>query len=673
LKEGKKDYLKENIILSCLILLLVPAVFYSQLKINNFTYFRTIKTNPGYKKFEIVDFNEDNVEEFILYGLSQKRATVHRSLRSGSLSGPISKFFYYPITEIKKLKNREDYGAFYLIISESNRLAALTSFTKYGTLLMLNRHEFESSPSGLLVTGEQKESEAFVFGKNFNGISRLTEDSFILREKKVVASGIYLFAVAADFNYNETEDLIAYELLGNKIHFFTKDKEGNLFDYRVMDLNFEPSGLKAADVNNDNYIDLCLTSQNYFYWFEGDSVSSFGKSHKFTLNYSPFEFSLKDIDGNNFRDLIFISGEDSSVYASRNIGGHFHAEEIIAAGDKICDIRDSNNSLYFLSKRGFIYSSLNNLEPEDKASLLTVNSFFNLNASRLFEMNSMLFKSQLDADFKIFSRRNMSGSYSFSPDYEYEVSYWFKYGNRDIYLLFTPGVKLAQVVSLSRRNGSVNKAAFVMRGRPLDIQPTITNGKLVFAAVTRDSSGDAGVEAFLFDRTKNKLESVEIENVIKKKKGESAGVVWRAFKERSLTVSLSDNKESSFAESALIDLGENYSLPLSAKGSYRLFGNNVFFYNSRKITTGKRRLPAGLNTDNVKYYEDSKFGQMLFVYDSTNKALYWIYNTRGGRTKIKKLIDSVIINTYIAFNYYGELLLAYKSDDFDKVKILRCK
>ncbi len=667
--EGRRDYKIERIVLSLIILFLSFSFSQGQTKLDNFSLFDVIKTSPNFNKFSIVDFNQDGVNDFILYGINKKKVAIHRSLRNGKLSEAKEKFFFYPLTEIVKLKDRKDFGSFNVIISNRNRLAALTSFTKYGTLLMLNKRKFQSAPSGLKVFDVDGDStnEAYVFGENFLGISRLEESDFVLKESKIINEGVYSFLDFCDLNYDGKIGIVAFELLNNSLNFIEESEAEDWELTRSIKIDSPVDDIQLFDFDKDNFLDILYTSGNEFTIMKGDSVSSFVKVEKHKLLHAKNKIYLYDVDGNNREDAIFVSNEDSVVSCLFN-QKEKHIKDIIRKKD-IVDVVIKDNQLFMLDKAGFIYA---NKKGNISGEAAFINSFelpFS-GDNLLLSVKSLPFTIDKN-DLRLRTNSGFNREFDLSLGDRQDTYALFSNHLIDEYCFYRKNGKALEVFTFSYEKKNVTKQVGIT-GKPiLGVVPVIYKGKRSYAVAELDSANNAVVNIYGLNKKEKKISLVEESVIVKENIGnEKPEITWKDSYGEWYSVSRSDKN------AMFLFANKDVKLANYCTGYAQITASNIYFYDMEKIIASLK-LPKNLTNRKeytAKYFEAPDGSQYLLIYYSVNKELFLAKREMGQKhPSIELLIDNVDINNYIVKNYYGNFYLLYTNEDSNNIWIRRIK
>lgn len=101
-REEKTGLRIEKIFSPLLLLIFSFSLINAQINLKGFGKVEFQTTALGNSKIYAYDYSEDGINDFILYGAPEKRVILHPSEKSIYSKLPVNKFFFYPITEIKK-------------------------------------------------------------------------------------------------------------------------------------------------------------------------------------------------------------------------------------------------------------------------------------------------------------------------------------------------------------------------------------------------------------------------------------------------------------------------------------------------------------------------------------------------------------------------------------------
>lgn len=363
----------------------VASVFFicgtvsAQISINGFTQVNIFNTFSGYSQIYSTDFNEDEYPDLIFYTPQRNNVIIHPSDGENHFKEPINKFFYFPISDINFFGSKGK-TKLHIFVSRTERLAGLISFTKYGTLQLMNTVKFDSYPDKTIVAdidGDSK-NEALVFGSAFKGLSLLSEQQYILSEKQIIKDRSFTEASFADINYDGHLDIVAKDIINNSITIFTNDNEGNFYEDRSIPVNTSFSNLSLLDFDKDNFLDIVFSNKNFIKLFRGDSVSSFSQTKLFELNEDIDQAFFDDFNKNKNIDILFSTENvgTSNLAIFDNRLGKFEITKTseLRGLRSIKLIKDFNSKLVSLSDNGKFIITRNIDSLEQAAQIFMGNS-----------------------------------------------------------------------------------------------------------------------------------------------------------------------------------------------------------------------------------------------------------------------------------------------------------
>jgi hypothetical protein len=368
---GDRGGFKHAILFVSLILFFSPSnQILSQIFLNGFNQISKYSTFNNKLHIEPLDFNNDSFIDIFLYGSKNERITVHPGNSRFSFTRAIDKFFYYLISDFKEFNTIEGLDKNYIFISRKERLAGIVSFTKYGTLRLLNTLQFESYPSNLCIADidNDGQKEALIFGNNFNGFSIISQNQFKLSQKKYFPNRIFSDAIFVDLDYDSFPEIVAIDELRKNLVFFSFDQTGKIREERELEIDHSSQNLVAADMDDDGFEDLLFSTTKGIQILKGDSVSSFTKRELIKLNSEPAEFLIADFNGDSQLDICYLSIAEGKISISFNQNKTLFNDPIeLYQNDNLVDIKYFSNEnkkiLILLSKTGDLYT-INNFDGE---------------------------------------------------------------------------------------------------------------------------------------------------------------------------------------------------------------------------------------------------------------------------------------------------------------------
>jgi len=315
-KEDSIGLKPEKILCNLLFLFFFTAsISFSQIHINGFCRLNNYKTFPNYSHIYITDFNKDSFPDVILFNGENNNVVTLASAGDESFNEPKNKFFFFPITAINYFGKKNKNELIHIFVSRKERLAGLVSFSKYGTLKLLNIIRFSTFPSKVITAdlNNDGKNEALIFGKTFAGLALINEDNFILHDTLIVSTGTYSDAAFINLDYDNFTDIAAIDMLHNSIDFFYNNGNNNFVNERQIEFPTQISNLEAVDFNNDSYSDLIFVAGNSFQILLGDSVSSFSNKLIIKTEDKIFKYVVGDFNSDKIMDLAYIGNLKNNI------------------------------------------------------------------------------------------------------------------------------------------------------------------------------------------------------------------------------------------------------------------------------------------------------------------------------------------------------------------------
>lgn len=302
-----------------------------------------------------LDFDRDRQMDIILLDKNSKGFVLIDEFKNDKTFNQIEKFFFFPLSDLAEFKMKDSPGQTYVFASEKENICGLSAFTKYGTMLFLNKISFDSSPSFVDAADYDLDSvrEALISGRNFDGISILEEDNFTLSETKITGNKAYSGAKFFDYNYDGYPDIIAFNIFDYSFDFYTNlHTESFEFD-RSLEIKQNINQFEIFDVNKDNFKDLLFLSDNKFHVYFGDSVSSFSRRKEFNFVYSPKKFTIGDYNSDDRYDYAFIDASKGQMTILFNpLGNRPNSVLTYDNTDRLVDIATVDDTLLTVGKTG---------------------------------------------------------------------------------------------------------------------------------------------------------------------------------------------------------------------------------------------------------------------------------------------------------------------------------
>ncbi len=303
---------------------------------NNFPIYEVADypTTAGLNKIFVADIDNRGPYDLVFYNNSDLGYTFHSSER---LWKPKRKYFFYPISSIKLLKNAgKGIKPKYIFTSENAGTVGLVSFTEYGGMRLLNVKKVNDYPAkvdaGKFLAVPER--QAVVFGGDFSGLSLFSEKNFKLKETKLFSAGPYSAGGLVDIDIDGMNDLVLFNNASRKLLYYLN--VANSFQIaKEEELAGEIREFKVNDFDGDRVRD--------FSFLLGDSLCIYivNSNPQNIKRFSIFvdgcvDYKFLNINADNKRDILAVDST-GQVFAYYNKGNNkFTAARFI---DRIKGIR----------------------------------------------------------------------------------------------------------------------------------------------------------------------------------------------------------------------------------------------------------------------------------------------------------------------------------------------
>ncbi|NOX18772.1 MAG: VCBS repeat-containing protein, partial [Chlorobi bacterium] len=377
--EGKNGCVRAEILLSLFFLLFSNAL-HSQVPINGFCNAAVFETSKEYNNLFLSDLNFDKKEDVVLYDKISNSLLFHLSTVTNTLSEPIKKFFYFPISKIEEIKNSKASRTF-LFLSRKEKLIGLASIQKNLKIRLLDVVSYKSTPSNFSVkkSSDGKATEAIIYGEPFEGIALLEIEDSKISEKRIFPDNVFKSAVWIDLNYDGNKDIAAYDIFDNELLLLINDGEDNFRLERKIKLIDRLRDLKSVDWNGDGYGDLFYSSDDGFEVLLGDSVSSFTRKEFFKTVSASKECLVSDFNNDGKPDIAWIEETGGGIFFvfSKKDSSYSKPQKYFQ-GIKFADIKKSlfnyAPSIFLLTNDGRIFKISSIAEQTDVNRILAKGS-----------------------------------------------------------------------------------------------------------------------------------------------------------------------------------------------------------------------------------------------------------------------------------------------------------
>lgn len=296
---------------------------FAQVPINGFCGYREFSTRTNYSNIFSVDYNSDGYRDLLIYNPTQKKYSTLTSDKESNFGFTSEKYSSATLTNIHPFGS-EISGKKYLIISRKTRQAILASFSKSGSISVINRVTFNGFPSNVDVgdiDGDGK-PEGLVSGNTLDGLHIIKERKKSIEEFVIEKRKAFSWSGFIDLDYDSYFDIAAIDQSSNSLLLYYNDHAGGFTESRSISLNGEFGICKTSDFNSDGFTDFVLVKNKHFEVLLGDSVSSFQKKLFLNTPVIPDNFVILDFNRDGFNDVAYINIKTGELYISFSINGN---------------------------------------------------------------------------------------------------------------------------------------------------------------------------------------------------------------------------------------------------------------------------------------------------------------------------------------------------------------
>lgn len=314
LVEGKRDFRPLSKVLLYFLLFLATQAE-AQINFNGLCRYGVYETEAGFKTLQTLNYNNDYYTDFAVFsGSDNKILTLAGSEKGGKPKKVISGVPHliekmYPITDYNN--NVEGY----LYLSRKSRRAGLLNFSRSGYASAGATVKFGSYPSNVSIADIDGDfqKEILVSGESFVGMEILKRKKGRLERRVIIREGIFPQAVFIDLNSDGYSDIVAYNLMDNKLDLYFNNSQGEFSLTRQIQVNEKFHYLYSYDVNSDTYSDILFSSGSNLHFLLGDSVASYKREVKTRLERVADKFITGDFNRDSRVDITYFNRGNSVV------------------------------------------------------------------------------------------------------------------------------------------------------------------------------------------------------------------------------------------------------------------------------------------------------------------------------------------------------------------------
>lgn len=685
--------------------ILFSAKLFAQIPVNGFCKLQTIQTKNAYQKLITLNYNKDNFTDLLVFGGGTNKIIVHQGEKGILLSNAKEKFSYFVFDDIIRLSKRTSKNNFFVFVARNERLAGLVSFTAYGTMQLLNLIKLDSYPEKISVDdvdGDGK-NEALISGRNFNGLSILKEENYILKERKIVTNKIYNDARFIDLDYDSFVDIAAFNGLTNTIELFSNLEEDEFREYRRINIDKEVDEFQTVDFNNDGYNDIIYGTKYGIEVLLGDSVSTFEDRAFLKTPVTPDEFVISDLNGDKRKDIAYLNKTSGDLVINFSLSGgdyydpifYLHNESLedlkgfVSDGSEHLAVLSNNGSLFIISRINKLENNLNIAIGASPAAITDFNSFVR-------ERKDFCFVDSFNNDLIVLISDNnkpLSKYYKFGISDSYtDILVDDTYTDSRVYYLFSYGGKFVEVIDVNFTTSKFRRDFLYTYSPIIDFQ--LGHDREVYSLVKQDSS----VSMIQYSYHDYKYTSAVSKNIIPDaidacmvfNKNKSV-YYWNLegnniyFNELVLgaegnttnqitSFDYSTQDFSSILMKAVQLQGNEQYSPLTIINDSRST-RFYYFVNNKLHTRAMGRLINSINRkDQIQTYHNwFERKSFLYLYSGVNEKLYEAeIGMPAQRLNFNQRIESMQSNNYFVDNLAGrDLYLVYIDSALNCIKLVR--
>ncbi|AFN74856.1 hypothetical protein MROS_1622 [Melioribacter roseus P3M-2] len=328
---------KDSILLKLLLVFLFFASSLSaQIPINGFckvdVLFEGIKDDADFLPDNIMpaDLDRDGSYEFILLRNNKNLMAV--------VSGNKYRRFNFgqTVNELEFYSSSKNSNIF-CWLSRKSRNVGLATISKNGILSKNKIKKFDDVPSRItcLDLNSDGNKEIIVGGYAFEGLTLINAGKKnTYAYSQITDNRVFPLIASADFDYDGFSDIVAYDILANRLVFFYNNQELSFSESRKIELSDYPEDLIASDVNSDGFTDLLISYGDRLRVFVGDTVSSFRNSFDIELPVKSDDLIVSDLNGDGINDLLMASYSEGEVYLIYGKAGSEFYEPLLLYKDR---------------------------------------------------------------------------------------------------------------------------------------------------------------------------------------------------------------------------------------------------------------------------------------------------------------------------------------------------
>ena len=490
--------------------ILILAFFLSneifpQVPINGFCQYKSFNVEQDFNCLFSLNYNNDSYTDLVLFNPDTNKIVSIAGEKNGDFGIPRISKIPLAITNIQSLMEENKRIKRYAFTSRQNRKVGIYSFTSTGRAVLSSVYKFKSFPENISSADVYKngKDEILISGTAFNGLSILSQQGYILKERKIVENTNFSQAVFADLNNDGYSDIAAFNVLNNSIEFYYNNSDGDFYKVRNIKEDQPISLLRAVNMNLDNYIDLLFVKGSSIDIIYGDFASSYKNEISLHTEYYPDQVITGDFNKDGKIDIAYInnkSGILSIIYGKTN--NSFYPEMIYLLKDGLRNLIPFYSKfitgIASISTTGNIYTVTNLPSISNNVSITTgarptAISFFDDGNNGI---NDICYIDSFTRTLNLIVR-NTAGIPSLFYSYNlFENHSDIIVDNTDprikIFYCYSPGKKLIEIVKADFKTNKVDKLSIYAAGVIKDLKIKRTGNSFDNIYVAYIKNGELG-------------------------------------------------------------------------------------------------------------------------------------------------------------------------------------
>lgn len=462
---------------------------FAQIPINGFTNFSDIDFIPEQNRIFSLNFNKDSYSDFLVYKVESKTAYLLTGQPNLQFAKALKINFRYEPNFFKPIYDIQNQIKEYAFTSRKSRIFGLMSFNQFGYPRISKSIELNSFPNKIDFADIDLDlsNEFLISGQAFEGLSIIFDKNNQLVEKKLFKNHSFLDAYFFNINGDEYVDILAYDLISEKLMFiYNKDGERFAFE-RELQINQKVNKFQIQDLNFDGNKDLIFSTNFGLLLYFGDPLSLFNQSTQIKTSASINNFTIGDYNHDGSFDFICHSSEKNylSIIFSKD-ENEFYKEIIFESGKEINDL------IPFFSR--FVYG-ISYLTAEGKIKIVSEFRTFNKDANFIYGvepyslktfdftnngLSDFVFLDAFDNRLKFILRNNQGVPTSYFyvdlKGVHSEIFILRKSENQSRIYCYSKNDRLIEIVEVDFSNYSFNREILYTEGKIQDLWIENVNG-----------------------------------------------------------------------------------------------------------------------------------------------------------------------------------------------------